>query len=118
MKKTELSAEIRHELDCLGRVAQVAEALFREKRSDKSPWPAAAAAKYISDVFMGLENLWKRKCRYRGESYPEGATSHRDVLVAFLEDPSLGGHLTPESAEHLAGYLRFRHRFIHDTAMK
>lgn len=62
---------------------------------------------------MAVENLWKRRCRYLGQTVPEGATSHHDALLAFLDDPVLGKRLPPGMDERLANYLRFRHRFFH-----
>ena len=81
--------------------------------SERRPWDVAAAAKYVADLSLGLENLCKRRCHYLGLPVPEGRDSHSQVLRDFLSQPDLGGLLDAEVAQRLQKYLRFRHRFAH-----
>ena len=113
MKNDILAKEIQFDLDALRQTAELATQLLQHARQEQAPWLAAAAAKYIADVFMGVENLWKRRCRRLGQSVPDGPTSHYEALLAFLADPELGGRLPPDLEGRLGNYLRFRHRFVH-----
>ena len=113
MNKDKLATQIHAELRSLQQTADLAAQLLEHAKGDPAPWLAAAAAKYIADVFIGLENLWKRRCRHLGESFPEGPTSHYDTLLAFLADPDLGGRFPPEMEARFGNFLRFRHRFVH-----
>jgi hypothetical protein len=113
MNKRQLEQEVRLELGRLQRTADAADKLRSSAGLNPPPWYAAAAAKYVADVFMGLENLWKRRCRYLGQPAPEGSTSHRDTLTQFLDNPEFGGRLPGQMEERLGNYLRFRHRFVH-----
>jgi hypothetical protein len=113
MDKQRLERDVRLELGHLEKTAEAARDLCSNVGPNPSPLFSAAAAKYVADVFMGLENLWKRRCRYLKLPVPEGPASHRDTLAQFLDDPKLGKLLHPGVDEHLGRYLRFRHRFIH-----
>lgn len=113
MNKDRLQEEIRYEIDQLRRVAQVARELAAVPESERRPWDAAAAAKYVFDLAMSLENLCKRRDAALGLPQPEGPDSHSQVLEAFLQNPDLGGQLNSEEVSRLKQYFRFRHRFAH-----
>lgn len=79
----------------------------------RRPWDAAAAAKYVFDLALSLENLCKRRYLALGLPHPTGPDSHSRVLDDFLAEPNLGGELTGEESLRLKKYVRFRHRFAH-----
>ena len=113
MTKQQLAREIQYELDQLRRCAHTASQLAAIPPHQRKPWDAAAAAKYIADLFTGLENLCKRRCRYLDQPVPQGPDSHSEMLGQFLDAEELGGTLPEEFSLRLKKYLRFRHRFIH-----
>ena len=51
------------------------------------------------DLFLGLENLSKRRYRYLGLPLPGGPESHSEILEQFLADADLGGRLGNDVAE-------------------
>jgi len=112
-KRRRLEREIELELDQLRRVAEMAGKLAELEPDERRPWDSAAAAKYVADLFLGLENLCKRRYRYLDRHIPDGPESHTQILADFLQEPSLGGSLDGPLAERLKRYLRFRHRFSH-----
>lgn len=111
--KSRLVEEVRYELEQLKKLASAARELAEYPSSERRSWDSAAAAKYVSDLCAGLENLCKRRSIYLGLPRPGGPDSHTQSLKEFLETPDLGGRLDPEVAQRLKKYLRFRHRFIH-----
>ena len=113
MTKQQLAREIQYELDQLRRCAQTASQLAAVPPHQRRPWDAAAAAKYVADLFTGLENPCKRRCRYLAQPIPEGPESHTEILNQFLELAELGGTLSKGFSLRLKKYLRFRHRFVH-----
>jgi len=113
MNKDKLAEEVRLQLAQLRQVAGVAADLANLPVGQRRPWDAAAAAKYISDLTLGVENLCKRRCVHLGLPLPEGEDSHSRLLEGFLSDPELGGSLPSEIQQRLKKYLRFRHRFLH-----
>jgi hypothetical protein len=112
-KQLKLQREINHELAQLQKLADVAVRLAALPVADRHPWDAAAAAKFISDLVLGLENLIKRTWLYLERPVPDGADSHQQLLAVFLADPQLGGQLPAEWPMRFKMYLRFRHRFLH-----
>ena len=76
MNRNILEQEIAFHLRQLGGTAEAAEQLYRETRANPRPWHAAAEAKYIADVMLGLENLWRRRCRHLNRPLPHGPSSH------------------------------------------
>lgn len=113
MTQPRIVREIEHELRQLERVAEIAICLSQVSESERQPWDSAAASKYISDVFLGLENLCKRRMRSLGKTVPVGADSHSALLNDFLQTENLGGQLSDDVKVRLKKYLRFRHRFSH-----
>lgn len=112
-RKARLIEEVQYELEQLGRLAASAKELAATGESLDYPWAAAAAAKYVSDLFAGLENLCKRRYAFLRLPQPVGHDYHLRMLEDFLSTASLGQGLAPEMRSRLKEYLRFRHRFIH-----
>jgi len=108
-----LVEEVRHELQQLKQVADIAGRLAALPEAERRPWDSAAAAKFVADLVIGLENLCKRRYAYLKRAVPEGADSHSRILYEFLEESELGDALSEEVRERLKRYLRFRHRFFH-----
>lgn len=113
MTRTKIAREIEHELQQLEKVAQTASRLAAVPADQRRPWDSAAASKYISDVFLGLENLCKCRLRWLGEAIPDGPQSHTEILESFLAADGLGRGLSADMQLRLKKYLRFRHRFFH-----
>jgi hypothetical protein len=108
-----LKREVQHELNRLRDSSRLAAELAAVAPPQRRSWDAAAAAKLIADLWMGLENLCKRRYRHLDLPVPEGPRSHREVLDDFLATDGLGAALSQEMRERLEHYLQFRHRFIH-----
>lgn len=108
-----IANEIHFEIEQMQEVASLAVALSAVPENERRPWDVAAAAKFVADFFLGLENLCKRRYRFLGKPFPEGPDSHSVLLNDFVETAGLGGSLSTELKERLWKYLRFRHRFVH-----
>jgi hypothetical protein len=113
MDRERLTVELRCELDHLRQVAGRARRLIALPASDRREWDTVAAAKFVADLWLGLENLCKRRLAAIGSSMPEGGDSHARLLEDFLNVDGLGRALKPEIQARLKKYLAFRHRFIH-----
>lgn len=113
MDKDRLTTEIRFELEQLRRLAIAVNQLLASIKGEPLPWHAAAGAKYVADLWMGIENLCKRRCVYLEIKAPSGADSHSRLLDDFLANPELGGKLSPDIQRRLKKYKNFRHRFVH-----
>ena len=113
MSKVRFVREIAYELEQLGQLAEVARGLAAVEPEQRRPWDGAAAAKYIADLCVGLENLCKRRYRYLEQEPPSEGDSHQRMLADFLAEEGLGGALPGDVAFRLKKYLRFRHRFVH-----
>jgi len=113
MKRDKLKREIVCELDQLRRVAELSSKLSQVPADRRDPWDAAAAAKFVADLFLGLENLCKRRYKHLDLIPPGGSDHHYKILNEFLSLPELGGSLPEEMGERLKKYLSFRHRFFH-----
>jgi len=113
MDKSRLAIEIRFEIDQLRQLAITVNELLRSIKGSPLPWHAAAGAKYVADLWMGIENLCKRRCVYLGLQTPSGADSHSRLLDDFLAQPELGGKLSLDIQHRFKKYKNFRHRFVH-----
>jgi len=113
MDRNRLAAEIRFEIEQLHRLAITANNLLESIHGKPLPWHAAAGAKYVTDLWMGIENLCKRRCVYLGLKIPSGPDSHSRLLDDFLVHPELGGKLSSDIQHRLKKYKNFRHRFVH-----
>ncbi len=101
MDKNRLAAEIRFEIDQLRQLAITVTGLLESIKGHPLPWHAAAGAKYVADLWMGIENLCKRRYIYLVLPIPSGADSHNRLLEDFLAQPELGGRLSADIQHRL-----------------
>ncbi len=113
MDSERLAVEIKFDVERLRKLAAAVESFLCLIEDDPLPWHAAAGAKYVSDIWMGFENLCKRRYAYLQLPFPSGGDSHSRLLEDFLEQPDLGAQLPGEIQYRLKKYKSFRHRFIH-----
>lgn len=113
MDRNRLEVEIRFELEQLRRLSTTVNGFLESIKNDHLPWHAAAGAKYVADLWIGIENLCKRRCVHLGLAVPSGADSHNRLLNDFLAQPELGGKLSSDIQYRLKKYKNFRHRFTH-----
>ena len=113
MDKAKLTLEIQCELDQFRALAEKAQRLAAASEDKRREWDAVAAAKYVADVWLALENLCKRRYAALELPMPQGSDSHARILSDFLAESRLGGILSAEFAVRLKKYLAFRHRFTH-----
>ena len=72
----------------------------------------AGVAAILSSFYNGIENVVKQVLLARGQSLPDGASWHRDLLASAVEC----GILTANTQQGVAPYLAFRHFFTHAYA--
>lgn len=113
MDKEKLNLEVRHELEQLRHVAAQAKRLLAIAETDRREWETVAGAKFVADVWLGVENLCKRRYAAMGSSVPQGPDSHARILEDLVNDPTFRAALTGADLARLKKYLAFRHRFIH-----
>lgn len=113
MDKHRLQEEINYELSQLEKITTISQQILSIPENQRKSWDATAAAKYIADFILGLENILKRKNTFLDCKLPEGPDFHHRLLNDFLNDKELGSQLSDEIRLRLKKYLRFRHRFIH-----
>ena len=81
--------------------------------SELSTLELAGVAAILSSFYNGIENLLKQILLARGQSLPDGASWHRDLLARAVE----GGILSADAQQAIAPYLAFRHFFTHAYAL-
>lgn len=115
MDSQRLRLEVEYELDQLAQLRQAAEELIQtvNRSSNPATWHAAAGAKYVADLWLGLENLCKRRYAFLGSSVPQGPDSHQRILTAFCTPPAPGAAWSLDMQSRWKKYLRFRHRTMH-----
>lgn len=113
MDKKRLESEIRFEVGQMRQLAVAATVLLQSIAGNPLPWHAAAGAKYVADLWLGFENLCKRRSVHLGLPIPTGTDSHSRMLEDFLQQPELGGKLSADMQHRLKLYKSFRHRFMH-----
>lgn len=113
MDKARVALEIQCALDQLSALAEQAQRLASALEDERREWDAIAAAKYVADVWLALENICKRRYAAMDLPMPQGSDSHARILSDFLAEPRLGGTLSADLAVRLKKYLAFRHRFTH-----
>jgi uncharacterized protein YutE (UPF0331/DUF86 family) len=113
MDKAKVTLEVQCELDHLRRLSEQAQRLMTISDAERREWDAVAAAKYVADVWLAVENLCKRRYAALEIPVPTGPDSHTRILAELLADPTLGRGLSADFAVRLKKYLAFRHRFIH-----
>ena len=72
----------------------------------------AGVAAILSSFYNGIENVVKQVLLARGQSLPDGASWHRDLLARAVEC----GILSVSTQQAIAPYLAFRHFFTHAYA--
>ena len=80
MDKERLGLGINCELNHLRRLADVAKRMLAVPPEGRHEWDAWAAAKCITDLWMGFENLCKRRLAAMGNEMP----TDRIFIGAFL----------------------------------
>jgi uncharacterized protein YutE (UPF0331/DUF86 family) len=100
-------------LEQLRTLSEQAQRLAATPEDERREWDAVAAAKYVADVWLAVENLCKRRYAAFELPMPQGPNSHARILAELLADPTLGRGLSADFAVRLKKYLAFRHRFIH-----
>ena len=113
MDKAKVTLEVQCELDQLRALAEQSQRLATAPEDERREWDAVAAAKYVADIWLAVENLCKRRYAALGFLMPQGSDSHARILADLLADPRLGGNLSADLAVRLKKYLAFRHRFTH-----
>jgi hypothetical protein len=79
-----LKEELQHELEKLEQTVQEISALHRDlDGEDPRIRERAAAAKFMEDVYMGIENVLKRIVKFRGEELPSGERWHVELFEKF-----------------------------------
>jgi hypothetical protein len=78
----------------------------------------AAAAKFMQDVYMGIENVLKRVLKFRGEEVPSGERWHVELFERFcaLVESSLPVFFEDRWIERTDSFRRFRHVAHHGYA--
>jgi len=72
----------------------------------------AGVAALLSSFYNGIENVVKQVLLARGQSLPDGASWHRDLLVRAVDHEILSA----ESQQMLTPFMAFRHFFTHAYA--
>ncbi|MDE0087402.1 MAG: hypothetical protein OXU23_16890 [Candidatus Poribacteria bacterium] len=71
-------------------------------------------AKYLYDVYMGMETIFRQIAREVDEHIPQGETWHKDLLTQMTapraERPPV---ISQKTAQRLEQFLGFRHVFAH-----
>ena len=82
------------------------------RMSGLSTLELAGVAALLSSFYNGIENVVKQVLVARGQSLPDGASWHRDLLARAVEC----GILSSDAQQSVAPYLAFRHFFTHAYA--
>jgi hypothetical protein len=77
----------------------------------------AGIALLMSNIYMGIENILKRICKFSNISLPTGGTSHLDLLEFFFDKPVRSKELPvlflAEQQTNIMRLRKFRHRVMH-----
>lgn len=78
----------------------------------------AAAAKFMGDIYMGIENVLKRIVKFRGEELPSGERWHVELFEKFCAptSDSLPEFFEERWIERTDSFRRFRHITHHGYA--
>jgi predicted nucleotidyltransferase len=122
MPDTVLREELITELACMRQVVEQVEALRAGPASGGDPGSTvtAAAALFLSQFYMGVENVLKRICRSRGVSLPAGPNWHVALLDMFRPGAQGGcpGLVGGDLYADLDLYRRYRHMVVHSYSYR
>jgi uncharacterized protein YutE (UPF0331/DUF86 family) len=83
-------------------------------RAERTEIELAAMATFTHNVYSGMENLLKRALLSVGESPPQSASSHKDLLDFAVDF----GIIKQSLSEELDAYRGFRHFFVHGYGVR
>ena len=118
MKSEELKAQIQAELDSIGKVLDDLMPLIEIlNQLDCSNRDKAAAATFLSQCYMGIENIFKRILLFCGVSVPSGQDWHISLIQMFREDRPTNSNvpilLDENIYQEINGLRRLRHVVMH-----
>lgn len=93
-------------------IQNIRDELFFVVQSEKTNYTIAelaAIATFLHNTYNGIENILKRTLYYKQVELKTGATWHKDLLKAATD----AGIISNDLYAALAGYLSFRHYFVH-----
>ncbi len=116
MKIEQYKAEVEIELDNIARVVTELQHLAHDmEKCDPTLRDKTAAGAFLSQFYMGVENILKHTLKYHGLSLPTSAHWHIELFQRFCEPPSepLPVFFDEELAAELKPYRRFWHLVHH-----
>lgn len=120
MFNDQLKREIVAELACMRQVIKQVELIRANVARGAVPGACdtAAAGLFLSQFYMGVENVLKRICRSRGLALPSGPNWHVALLDRFRPDASEGcpAIVDDDLYADLDMYRRYRHVVVHSYA--
>jgi hypothetical protein len=121
MTQNRYRREILLELSLLDHVAQQIESLGKDAEEGRfGERDTLAAVTVMMNLYNGIENIFKRTCRFRGIPLPAGGETHRELLSLFSESDSFSSALpvlVPPHMQRSMNQLRkFRHVIMHGYA--
>jgi hypothetical protein len=109
------------ELALMERTEGEIDALRREiGANEPSHHQVAALGAYLANVYMGVENIFRRILKSKGMKVPQGPQWHLSLLSMFGPRSSESGLpclVDDEMMERLHPYRGFRHLFVHGYAL-
>ena len=112
----ELRSEVEAERAAVELVLREIAALDAETGQDEpSARDRTAAAAFVAQCYMGVENVLKRLARHQQTAIPQGASWHIELLKAFRGP---GGMLDEGLFAELSLMRQFRHVVIHNYGFR
>jgi hypothetical protein len=115
----QLRKEIQLELERMEETVAEIDALRRELGSQVPEMRGrAAAAKFMEDLYMGIENVLKRIVKFQGEELPTGERWHVELFEQFCAPGTSSFPVFFEDrwVERTDSFRRFRHVTHHGYA--
>jgi hypothetical protein len=118
MKSEELKAQIKTELDNINKVLDDLRPLTEVlNHPDCSNSDKAAAATFLSQCYMGIENILKRLLIFCGASVPSGHDWHISLIQLFRENRPVNSNVPilfdNNLYQEINGLRRLRHVVMH-----
>ncbi|MDA1140817.1 MAG: hypothetical protein O3B01_19805 [Planctomycetota bacterium] len=116
MTPSELKEQIAIELESIEDTLRELELLRRESSQEsRSKRDIAAAGLFLANFYGGIENIFKRICRFHGVALPSGDNWHAVLFETFCNtsEEGLPGLLSETLARDLAPFRRLRHVVHH-----